>query len=152
MQKDPINTIKDLAEPIVQQHDMFLVDVELKQNDGNVIWVLVDSEADNINLKSCTQISKQLSFLVESADLFMNPYRLNVSSPGLSRPLSDIRQYSKNKGRNVKVKCKTEEGYEKIEGTLTSASTDKIVIDVGSNGSIDIPFADIVETKIVPKI
>lgn len=152
MQKDPINTIKDLAEPIVQQHDMFLVDVELKQNAGNVIWVLVDSENDNINLESCTQISKQLSFLVESADLFHNPYRLNVSSPGLSRPLSDIRQYSKNMGRNVKVKYKTEEGYEKIEGTLAGASTDKVVIDVDSDGTIDIPFSDIVETKIVPKI
>jgi len=81
---------------------MFIVDVEIKHQDMNVVWVSVDSEKGDVNLDKCSQISRELSFLIESENIFNKPYRLNVSSPGLSRPLTDNRQYAKNTGRTVK--------------------------------------------------
>ncbi len=152
MKKEPIQHIKELAEPIVQQQDMFLVDVEIKQEDMSVVWILVDSETEDVKVDRCSKISRELSYLVEENEIFNTPYRLNVSSPGLSRPLSDVRQYSKNKGRKVLVKYKSDERFEKVEGTLTQVSPEQIYIDVEKGKNAEIPYKDIVETKIVPKI
>ncbi len=152
MKTDPLKRIEELALPLVDQADMFLVDVELKQQEMNVVWVYVDSENGNVNLEECSKISRELSFLVESEDLFPRAYRLNVSSPGLSRPLSDKRQYRKNVGRNVKVKYRNEDGYHKIEGVLKDVSDEFVKIEDENKQSVSVEFNQLVETKVVPKI
>lgn len=152
MKTDPLKRIEELALPLVEQADMFLVDVELKQQEMNVVWVYVDSENGNINLEECSKISRELSYLVESEDLFPRAYRLNVSSPGLSRPLSDKRQYRKNVGRNVKVKYRNEDGYHKIEGVLKDVSDEFVKIEDENKQSVSVEFNQLVETKVVPEI
>lgn len=144
--------IEELALPLVEQEDMFLVDIEIKQQDMNVVWVYVDSAKGGVNLNVCSKISRELSFQVESEDIFPKSYRLNVSSPGLSRPLSDKRQYGKNKGRAVKVKYKQDGEYEKIEGILKDVTDDFVTIEDESGQAVTVEFDDLVETKIVPKI
>ncbi len=152
MISDPLKRIKELAETLVSQTDMFLVDVELKQQEMNVVWVYVDSETGGVNLDECSRISRELSFMVESEELFVKSYRLNVSSPGLSRPLSDRRQFAKNRGRTAKVKYKQDDTYEKIEGILKDVSEDYVKIQHDKDKETSIRFEDLVETKIVPTI
>jgi ribosome maturation factor RimP len=152
MTKDPLNRIKELALPLIEQENLFLLDIELKQQDMNVVWVYVDSEEGGVNLETCSKISRELSFLVESEDIFSKAYRLNVSSPGLSRPLSDKRQFGKNEGRTVKVKYKEDGDYLKIEGILKSVSDNTVTIEVDDEQEAVIDFENLVETKVVPKI
>ena len=152
MNNGPVERIKELAEPIVSQSGMFIVDVEIKHQEMNVVWVYVDSENDDVNLGTCSKISRELSFLVESEQIFDKAYRLNVSSPGLSRPLTDNRQYTKNLGRTVKVKYKQDGTYEKIEGVLKEVSEGHVKIQHDKGKVTSIQFDDLVETKIVPTI
>lgn len=152
MNSDPLKRIEELALPLVEQADMFLVDVELKQQEMNVVWVYVDSEKGNVNLEECSKISRELSFLVETEDLFPRAYRLNVSSPGLSRPLSDKRQYPKNVGRTVKVKYKNNDGYHKTEGVLKDVNDKFVTIEDDDKQPVVVEFNQLVETKVVPKI
>ena len=152
MISNPLKRIKELAETLVSKTDMFLVDVELKQQEMNVVWVYVDSETGGVNLDECSRISRELSFMVESEELFVKSYRLNVSSPGLSRPLSDRRQFAKNRGRTAKVKYKQDDTYEKIEGILKDVSEDYVKIQHDKDKETSIRFEDLVETKIVPTI
>lgn len=152
MTKDPLNRIKELALPLIEQENLFLLDIELKQQDMNVVWVYVDSEEGGVNLETCSKISRELSFMVESEDIFSKAYRLNVSSPGLSRPLSDKRQFGKNEGRTVKVKYKEDGDYLKIEGILKSVSDNTVTIEVDDEQEAVIDFDNLVETKVVPKI
>lgn len=152
MINDPLVRIKELAEPLVSQLDMFLLDVEIKQQEMTVVWVLVDSENGGVNLDECSKLSKELSFLVESDEIFDKSYRLNVSSPGLSRPLTDKRQYAKNRGRTARIKYKKDGGYEKVEGVLKDVSDDHVKIEQNKGNEVSIRFEDLVETKIVPKI
>ena len=149
---DPLKRIEELALPLVEQENMFLVEIELKQQDMNVVWVYVDSEEGGVNLDVCSKISRELSFQVENEDIFPRSYRLNVSSPGLSRPLSDKRQYGKNIGRTVKVKYKQEGEYEKIEGILKEVTDNSVTIEDENGQTAIIDFKHLVETKIVPKI
>lgn len=146
------NKISELAESVLSTTDFFLVGVEIKGNRSPEIWIYVDAEDRGVNMDECAEISNELGFLMDAHDLFSGSYRLNVSSPGLGRPLVDKRQYAKNEGRRTKVKYKRDDEYLKTEGTLKNVADDKVVIehDDGSEDVID--FDDVVETKIIPSL
>ncbi|MDR9415016.1 MAG: ribosome maturation factor [Gracilimonas sp.] len=154
MNIDILQNIKDLAAPLAEEQGLFLVDVELKTGSGQTeVWVLLDNEEGGVNIDLCTNISKELGFLIEAHELFDKKYRLNVSSPGLSRPLSDRRQYKKNEGRVATIKFKNGDGeYNKIEGVITEVQEEIVAITDEEEVETKIPFETIVETKIIPVI
>lgn len=154
MQLDIIQNIKDLAAPLTEEHNLFVVDVELKTHSGQTeVWVLLDTEEGGVNVDHCSEISRELGFLIEAHELFDKKYRLNVSSPGLSRPLSDKRQYKKNEGRVATIKFKSTDGeYKKIEGVITGIEDEVVAITDEEEKETQIPFENIVETKIIPVI
>ncbi len=73
-----INKIKEFAQPIVEETDMFLVDVEIKHQKVPEVWVLVDSEFGQVSLDKCSAISRKLSEELDAQDLLPGKYRLNV--------------------------------------------------------------------------
>lgn len=152
MQNESVNKIKEIAYPIVEQEDTFLIDVEIKHQKVPEVWVLVDSESNNVSLDTYSAISKKIGEALETEDIFPNQYRLNVSSPGLSRPLSDRRQYVKNIERTAKVKYKDEDQYHTIEGVIKDVDENTISIELDESDIKKISFDNIVETKIVAKI
>lgn len=153
MQLDTIQKIKDLAAPLVESKDLFVVDIEHKTGSGlNEVWLYLDAQDRGVNLDECADISRELGFLIEAHELFENKYRLNVSSPGLSRPLSDVRQYKKNQGRKAKVKFKKEDEYDKTEGTIVGVDENGIMLEDQNGKSVKVLFDDIKEAKIVPNI
>ena len=153
MQLDTIQKIKDLAAPLVEPKGLFIVDVEHKTGSGlNEVWLYLDAQDRGVNLDECADISRELGFLMEAHELFEKKYRLNVSSPGLSRPLSDVRQYKKNQGRKAKVKFKKEDEYDKAEGTIVGVDENGIMLEDQNGKSVKVLFDDIKEAKIVPNI
>jgi len=153
MQLDTIQKIKDLAAPLVESKDLFVVDIEHKTGSGlNEVWLYLDAQDRGVNLDECADISRELGFLIEANELFENKYRLNVSSPGLSRPLSDVRQYKKNEGRKAKVKFKKEDEYDKAEGIIVGVDENGIMLEDQNGKSVTVLFDDIKEAKIVPNI
>ncbi len=139
-----------LAEQVLQDHELFLVDVELKgTEDKRIIWVYLESEKGNVSLDQCAQISRELHLLLEVAGWHHRKYTLNVSSPGLGRPLKDIRQYVNNLGRKASVVYK-EEGKEfYAEGKLIEATPDMITLETEKRQQLEISFSDVVETRIL---
>ncbi|MTI89323.1 MAG: ribosome maturation factor [Balneolaceae bacterium] len=132
---------------------MFLVDVEIKTGGGQTeVWVYVDAEDRGVSLDECADISSELGIILEAHELFDRKYRLNVSSPGLSRPLVDIRQYRKSEGRVASVKYKSSGEYLKLKGVITGVSDDQVEVTDEDENETLIPFDDIVETKIIPVI
>lgn len=153
MQLDTIQKIKDLATPLVESKDLFVVDIEHKTGSGlNEVWLYLDAQDRGVNLDECADISRELGFLIEAHELFEKKYRLNVSSPGLSRPLSDVRQYKKNEGRKAKVKFKKDDEYDKTEGTIVGVDENGIMLEDQNGKSVKVLFDDIKEAKIVPNI
>lgn len=152
MNNNSIDTIKQHAAPIVEQQDLFLVDVEIKHQKVPEVWILVDSEHNGVDVGVCSGISRELSTLFEDKELFQGSYRLNVSSPGLSRPLSDKRQYGKNRGRHAKIKFKTGDEYNTAEGVLENVDDETVTIKADNGSATEVLFSSIVETKIIPKI
>ena len=144
--------IFELAQQCASSHGVFVVDVEIKHTTPMELWVYLDKEEEDLSIDVCTKISRELGFLLEAHDIELDRYRLNVSSPGLSRPLSDIRQYPKNIGRTCRVRYrKNDAEVEKVMGQLSKVDSSNIQLMV-EDKSIKIPFVQIIEAKIIPTI
>lgn len=89
-----------VEEKIADRGDLFLVDVKMHSN--GKLEVLVDGD-EGISIQDCAAISRHVGFRLEEDDAIPHAYRLEVSSPGIDRPLSLVRQYRKNIGRTIEV-------------------------------------------------
>ena len=104
--------------------EVFLIEVKIAS--GNRITVLLDSD-QGITIEKCTQVNRPLYKYIEENGLFPdNNFSLEVSSPGIDRPLTDIRQYRKNTGRLVEVLLNDNS---KIEGILKEVSESGISLE-----------------------
>ncbi len=123
--------------------DCFLVDIVTKKD--SKVEVYIDSDS-SLSLDTCRIVSRYLENLIEENNWLGEKYTLEVSSPGLDRPLSLLRQYVKNIGRKIRV---TKEDGSKIEGKLTAATPDKIEVEINSTKETSIKFDDIKTAKIL---
>lgn len=143
--------IHDILLPIAESSHAFIVDIIVRgERTSKVIEVYIDTD-DGITLDVCTEISRQLSEKMDEADLITGRYRMDVSSPGVDRPLKLLRQYPRNIGRNCKVRYMSGGTKTTVEGKLESVTGTVITVSKGKN-SIPVPFADILETFIIPNI
>jgi ribosome maturation factor RimP len=148
---DKSEKIKSLVEPILSRlGGYYVVDVEITASKIPLVWVYLDSEKGDISLDTCAEVSRELSVLLDAHEVFASSFRLNVSSPGLDRPLKDRRQFYANVGRNAKLTLSVGENKKvAVKGILKSVSESGVVLET-AEGSQDIPFSQLIETKIIP--
>lgn len=143
--------IKDLTEAIVRGTDTYVVEVEVKGALGNqIIWVYLDTEQGGISIDVCAKVSNELSIVLDANELISSKYVLNVSSPGLDRPLVDARQYKNNVGRKVKVRYMSDEGGKNIVGKLTAFDGAQLSVELEKGGMMTIALEKALETKVLP--
>ena len=135
----------------IERPDLFLVDVKMHVN-GKLI-ILVDGDK-GIGISDCVAISRYVGFKLEEENTIETAYNSEVSSPGVDTPLTQLRQYTKNIGRELGIKLA--DGTKK-EGKLTALTEDAIVIEEkvkekGKKASVIetvIPIEQITETKVL---
>ena len=140
-----------VEEKIADKPNLFLLDVKFHSN-GKLV-ILIDGEK-GVGIDDCAAISRHVGFRLEEENVIETAYNLEVSSPGVDAPLTDIRQYVKNVGRNLAIKMA--DGT-KREGKLTGITEDAIVIEekIKEKGkkaeSVEsvIPVNKITETKVL---
>lgn len=98
----------------------FLVEVEISKK--NEISVFIDTE-QGIGIQECTQVSRGLSEFLGDA---MEKYSLEVSSPGLDRPLKVAAQFAKNLGKNIEIELKDNSI---VAGKMTAVTSKDITIE-----------------------
>ncbi|MBI5328413.1 MAG: ribosome maturation factor RimP [Deltaproteobacteria bacterium] len=104
--EDVILQVRELAEPVLLEKGMELVDIEYKMEHGR--WVLrffIDKQ-EGITVDDCGDVSAELGTILEVKDIIHHSYTLEVSSPGLDRALTREKDFVRYKGRKVKIKTK----------------------------------------------
>jgi ribosome maturation factor RimP len=103
--QDPVTLeIQRLAEALLQQEQMELVDVQFRrESTGWVLRLLIDKPG-GVMLDDCSAISRQLSDLLDVKDIIHHPYNLEVSSPGVNRPLKKEADFKRHIGERVAIK------------------------------------------------
>ena len=103
------HVIVDLVEKHLPDAEHFIVEVKVERvADKTKVLVLVDAD-QGMTIASCAKLSRALSGELETNELLEEAYTLEVSSPGLDYPLTEKRQYLKNRGRSLKVYLQTGE-------------------------------------------
>ena len=103
--------------------DCFVVEIELKHS--NKLYVFLDSDS-GMTFEKCQKLSRYLEGYIDAGSWLGDKYVLEVSSPGISRPLKFQRQYVKNIGRKMEVVLSSDKS--KITGTLHGVNDDQIIL------------------------
>ena len=117
--------IAALAAPIADAASVDLVDV---QHLGGTVRVTVD-RTEGLDLDLISRITRDLSRALDDADPLPGRYTLEVSSPGLERPLRTAAHYRRAVGQDVAVKTRPEvEGERRVSGTVVAADDDTVTV------------------------
>jgi len=146
-----VKFVENILIPILDKYNYELVDVEFKKEGKNhFLRVFIDKEG-GITIDDCQIVNEELSEILDKEDPIPYRYYLEVSSPGLDRPLKKDRDFERNKGRLVDIKLK-EPLYNKrqIEGKLVDKKDDMLVIDLDGE-IIKIPMNIVVWVKVAIK-
>lgn len=141
--------IHSVASNVLSDASHFLVSVSVRGVRGSrVVEVYIDADK-GISIDALAKYSREISFMLDTEDFIDGRYKLNVSSPGLDRPLVEFRQYPKHIDRKLKVKTKTADGSNVQEGILTAVGDEFIELTFANKQSSKIDFAEIIESKVV---
>jgi ribosome maturation factor RimP len=146
--------IIELLQPYLEDDRIFIVEVTLTSSKTRQnITILLDTD-EGIKIEECASVSRRFAHFVETNELIVDAYNLEVSSPGIDQPLTLKRQYVKNIGRNLKIQLV--EG-EKV-GALENVTDEGIVFKeevkkskgkkVEPKESVIIPFGNIQQAKV----
>ena len=141
-----------LLEPIVAGEQLELVDLEfLREREGWVLRLFIDKPGGRVGLDECTQVSRAVDPVLDVEDFIPTEYSLEVSSPGLNRPLKKPAHFQRVKGEKVKVKTFGPIGdppRKNFSGTLSEVTDEGIAVEVEGAGNFRIPFRDIAKAHL----
>ena len=120
---------EELVIPIIEENHFELVDVEYIKEGGDWhLQVYADKEG-GINIDDCVLISRALEKKLDEEDFIKDPYILEVSSPGLGRPLKQDKDFKRNIGKKVELKLfKAINKQKEFEGILKDYDDDQVTI------------------------
>ena len=142
----------ELLEPVVMALGYEMLGIEyFKQKDGSLLRLYIDHES-GITLDDCARVNHQVIGVLDVHDPIKERYHLEISSPGLDRPLFTLEQFKRYLGQEVKMKFRQKlDGRRKIKGVIKAVEEKAVIV---SGGDIDylIP-ADVIDSAhLVPKI
>ena len=145
-----INDIKGIAEDRFKEEDLqdcFLVDILIN---NKKIEVFIDAD-NGVKFWQCQKLSRAIEAYLDETKVIGEKYTLEVSSPGVDRPLKFFRQYAQHKGRKIEV---TSNDDLKVTGTLQEIFDDYIVVETPKSKKVeaqshDLRFENIKESKIL---
>ena len=140
---DVLNSVKKLTETLLDQCNMELVDIEYKgEGRGRVLRIYIDKE-NGVTIDDCADISRELSVLLDINDIISDRYTLEVSSPGLRRPLKKREDFKRFEGNLVVIKTNESINNRKVfKGILNKCFEDSILMDIDGE-SYEIPLYEI---------
>lgn len=130
--RDRIEAVsEELLAPIVEKFEVELVDVEYVKELGHFyLRVYIDKEG-GVAINDCEAVSRAFEEVLDEKDPIMDAYILEVSSPGLDRPLKKDKDYERSIGKDVEFKLyKAVDGQKEFVGTLKSYTKTDMVVEI----------------------
>jgi ribosome maturation factor RimP len=141
--------VADLVEPVLEDMDFELVDVEYLSRHGK--WVLrlyIDKEG-GVTLDDCARVSREIGDLIDVKDIIIHEYALEVSSPGLDRPLKKEKDFEHAIGKKIKVKTVAPvKGRRNYTGYLRNFQKGILYMEL-ENGLVHLPWKEVEKASLV---
>ena len=142
--------LTEMLTPAVEALEFELVGIEfIRAGKHSTLRVYIDHE-DGISVDDCAQVSHQVSAVLDVEDPINTEYNLEVSSPGLDRPLFTAAQYAQFAGESAQVTLNVPvSGKRKFTGVIKQVADNVVSFEVGEE-TLDVDIATIKRANIVP--
>jgi len=148
MEQEIVDRVRAIADPIISDEAMELVDVEYRrESKGWVLRLYLDKDG-GVTLDDCTRISQEVGRSLDVEDFIQIPYTLEVSSPGLTRPLKTEKDFMKYRNSLIKVKTLDPiQNRRQFKGRLLGVSANQIEMEA-EGGIFQIPLSNVVKANL----
>ena len=137
-----------ISNEIAEKLNFFVIDITFRgDNRKKIIEVFVDAEK-NIDADNLAEISREINSIIEDQDIIQQAYRLDVSTPGVDRPLKFLKQFPKHINRNFEVTYKTGDETKTITGKLLSVEREELTF-LSDKKEVLIEFKNITTAKVI---
>jgi ribosome maturation factor RimP len=144
-----LEAVRTAVEPAVGALGFDLYDVELLGGANARTLRVTITSPKGIDLEAITQVTHAVSPIVDDADAVNGSYLLEVSSPGIERPLRRPEHYTSALGEQVSVKFHTEQGPRRVHGALVAADQQHCVVEADDGERHDIALRDVTQARTV---
>ena len=144
------NHLQEIIGPAVSLLGFEFVGCEVIQGKGRLLRVYIDGP-NGVSITDCANASRQISAVLDVEDPFQGQYELEVSSPGLDRPLYTLEHYQRFIGQQLRIRVHTaQNGRRNFQGILEAVNAD--VVTVKGEGEIwQLPLNDIEKANLIPQ-
>ncbi len=142
-----LKQIEKLAAPILEAEAVELVELKMVGSAGRPTLRLYIDCSSGVTLDQCCRVSRALSERLDLEDPVAHSYRLEVSSPGVTRPLSTKSDFERNLNRQVDVSVSMGEKEELISGTIVGISDTELHLRC-NHETVDVPISRIVNVRL----
>lgn len=142
------NKIAEIARPVIEDLGFALVQVQM--HNETLTIMAENAETKNLGVDDCAKISRAVSAALDVEDPIKGAYRLEISSPGIDRPLVRLEDFAAYNGFEAKLETKmpTETGQKRFRGVLKGLENETIKIET-DQGLASIPFTALAKAKLV---
>ncbi|WP_372957485.1 ribosome maturation factor RimP [Marinobacter sp.] len=146
-----LNKLEEILRPVVEGLGYEFWGVEFRsQGRNSILRLFIDDQENGISIEDCEKVSRQVSGVMDVEDPIQNEYTLEVSSPGMDRPLFTLEQFSAWAGYQVSIRLRMAfEGRRKFQGILKGTEDGDVVVVVDDHEYL-LPFESIDKANIVP--
>lgn len=140
--------IVEISNKIAEKLGYFVIEVIIRGDSRKrIVEIFVDAQ-QNVSADDLAEMSREINSIIEEESIIKESYRLEVSSPGVDRPLKFLQQYPKHVNRNFEVVYKSGEEEKKFTGKLKSVERDELIF-VSAGKDILIKFNSITTAKVI---
>lgn len=144
----PVDSWENTISEVIKSSGFEVVELRKEQRKKvDIIKIFIDTDS-GITIDNCTKVSRLVNDAIFKYDLFERDYRLEVSSPGVDRPLITYKDFRRNISRRVRITLEGNDKHGVLEGKLIAADENELVIE-GRQGKHTIPIKNVVEGKII---
>jgi len=131
IKRDIIRRTKDILENILVKTEIYLIDVDYtKENNVYYLKIFINKE-EGITIEECSNVSRQLSKVLDDEDYIETKYFLEVSSPGIDRPFKAIDDYKNNINKKIEINLYAKKFNEKsFVGKLVNIDRESIILEL----------------------
>ncbi|MGW8195514.1 MAG: ribosome maturation factor RimP [Desulforhopalus sp.] len=144
-----IDTVEKFLRSLLPSLDLELFEVQFRrEGHGWVLRVIIDSD-EGVSLDNCSDVSRQLGHYLDVEDLIDHPYHLEVSSPGLERPLRSVDDFQRYLGKKARVRVhESIDGGKVFEGIIEDLVDGQIHLRLADGGLIQFSFEQINKARL----
>ncbi|MFM8375440.1 MAG: ribosome maturation factor RimP [Phenylobacterium sp.] len=142
----------ELLDPVAEATGYEIVRLRLMGGDqARRLQVMADTPEGEMNVEDCARLSRALSEVLDAADPITGEYTLEVSTPGVDRPLTRLKDFETFEGHEARLELdRMAEGRKRFRGELAGVEGDQVAVNLeGEAETALIPFAWITEAKLI---